>query len=125
MSLLSVIIPTKNEEFNIVNLLDCLRKQTFNEFNIIVADAKSTDKTVYNILSHELNYKTTIVMGDLPAIGRNRGAEKSNSEFLLFIDADATIKDNQLIEKSINLMINKQYDLVTTNLSCRNNSIVL
>lgn len=124
MSLLSIIIPTKNEESNIVNLLDCLQKQTFNEFNIIVADAKSTDKTVYNILSHELNYKTTIVMGDLPAIGRNRGAEKSNSEFLLFIDADATIKDNQLIEKSINLMINKQYDLVTTNLSCRNNSIV-
>lgn len=122
--MLSIIIPTKNEEKNILNLLNCLSEQTFNKFNIIISDAGSTDKTVFNALSHDLNYKITLVEGGLPAIGRNRGAEKSESEFLLFIDADATIKDNQLIEKSINLMINKRYDLVTTNLSCRNNSIV-
>jgi len=122
--MLSIIIPTKNEESNIINLLNCLKKQTFNKFEIIVADAESTDKTVFNILSHDLSYKTTIVKGGLPAIGRNRGAEKSDSEFLLFIDADATIEDEELIQKSINLMVNKEYDLVTTNLSCRNNSIV-
>jgi glycosyltransferase involved in cell wall biosynthesis len=122
--MLSIIIPTKNEESNIINLLNCLKKQTFNKFEIIVADAESTDKTVFNILSHDLSYKTTIVKGGLPAIGRNRGVEKSDSEFLLFIDADATIEDEELIQKSINLMVNKEYDLVTTNLSCRNNSIV-
>lgn len=121
---ISIIIPTKNEEDNIINLLSCLEKQTFNDFEIIVADANSTDKTIKNIFSHNLSYKTTIVQGGLPAVGRNRGAEKSNSEFLLFIDADATIKDDELIEKSINLMVNKHYELITTNLSCRNNSIV-
>jgi len=122
--ILSIIIPTKNEEHNISNLLNCLNKQTFNKFDIIISDANSTDKTSSKILSHELNYKIKIVDGGLPAIGRNNGAKYSSSDFLLFIDADATIKDNKLIEKSINLMIHKKLDLITTNLSCRNNSIV-
>jgi len=124
MSLLSVIIPTKNEENNITNLLDCLDNQTFKDFDIIIADANSTDYTILNIFSHKLFSKIRITKGGLPAIGRNNGAKKSNSEFLLFIDADATIKDNKLIEKSINIMINKNLDLITTNLSCRNNSVV-
>jgi len=122
--LLSIIIPTKNEENNITNLLDCLDNQTFKNFDIIIADAKSTDQTINNIMYHKIFDKIKIVEGGLPAIGRNNGAKLSKSDMLLFIDADATIKDNQLIEKSINLMINKKYDLVTTNLSCRNNSIV-
>jgi glycosyltransferase involved in cell wall biosynthesis len=122
--ILSIIIPTKNEEKNIINILDCLNDQTFKDFDIIIADAKSTDNTIVNILSHKLFSKIKIVEGGLPAIGRNRGAEKSNSDFLLFIDADATIKDRDLIKKSINLMINKNLDLITTNLSCRNNSVV-
>ena len=119
--ILTIVIPTKNEEHNIINLLDCLQKQTFTEFNIVVSDNKSIDNTIKNIKSHDLIYKTTIVDGGLPSIGRNRGTEQSKSEFLLFIDADIIIKDINLIKKSINLMKNKNLDLITTYLSCVNN----
>lgn len=122
--ILSIIIPTKNEEKNIINLMDCLDKQTFTDFDIIVADADSTDYTVLNIRSHKLSYKTKIVKGGLPGVGRNNGTKYSKSEYLLFIDADGTIEDTELIQKSINLITNKKLDLVTTNISCRNNSIV-
>jgi len=122
--ILSVIIPTKNEDNNISNLLNCLNDQTFNKFDIFISDAGSTDNTIRNISNHPLINKIKILKGGLPSVGRNAGAYHSSSEFLLFMDADTTIKDNKLIERSINLMINKKLDLVTTYLSCRNNSIV-
>jgi glycosyltransferase involved in cell wall biosynthesis len=121
---LSIIIPTKNEERNILNLLDCLSKQTFTNFDIIISDANSTDTTILNAFSHKLSYKTKIVKGGLPAIGRNNGAYNSISDFFLFIDADITIKDNNLLKKSIDIITTKDLDLVTTNISCRNNKIV-
>jgi len=121
---LSIIIPTKNEEKNITNLLDCLYKQTFKDFDIIVSDANSTDCTIQNIFSHKLSHKIRITRGGLPAIGRNNGANISKSKFLLFIDADITIKDNNLLQKTINLIENKKLDLITSNISCRNNIIV-
>jgi len=124
MTQLSIIIPTKNEEKNIINLLNCLYDQSFKDFDIIISDANSTDCTLQYIFSHKLSYKIKSVKGGLPAIGRNNGAKISDSNYLLFIDADITIKDNNILQKSINLINNKNLDLITTNLSCRNNLIV-
>jgi len=120
---LSIIIPTKNEEKNILNLLDCLSKQSYKDFDVIISDSNSTDNTINNIINHDFK-NITITNGGLPSVGRNNGAKKSSSKFLLFMDADTTIKDEKLIEKSINLMVNKKYDLVTTNINCRNNKTV-
>jgi len=122
--LISIIIPTKNEEKNILNLLDCLDKQSFTDFDIIISDANSTDFTIIYALSHKLSHKIKIVQGGLPGVGRNNGAKISNSKYLLFIDADGTILDQNLIQKSIDLISRKNLDLVTTNISCRNNFIV-
>ncbi len=122
--LLTIIIPTKNEENNIENLLNSLYQQTFNDYNIIISDAGSTDNTINLALSHKLSNKITIVRGGMPAIGRNNGAKLTNSKYILFIDADITIRDIELLQKSYNLINNKNLDLVTTNISCRNNLIV-
>ena len=121
---LTIVIPTKNEGNNIINILDCLGLQTFKDFDIVISDANSTDDTIPKLYSHELNYKIKIIQGGLPSVGRNNGAKESDSEFVLFIDADITIKDRNLIKKSLEMMNNKKLDLVTTNLSCRNNSVV-
>jgi glycosyltransferase involved in cell wall biosynthesis len=121
--ILSIVIPVKNEENNIVSLLDCLKQQSFQDFDIIIADADSTDFTILNILSHKISHKIKIVKGGLPGVGRNNGAKKSKSKFILFIDADITIKDNNLLQKSITLINNNNLDLITTNISCRNNKI--
>ena len=42
---ISVIIPTLNEEKYLPILLHSLKQQTFRDFEVIVADAGSTDKT--------------------------------------------------------------------------------
>ena len=42
---LSIIIPTKNEEEYLTALLKSIKKQTFKDYEIIVADNNSKDKT--------------------------------------------------------------------------------
>ena len=44
--LFSIVIPCLNEEKYLPNLLRELTLQTFDKFEVIVVDAKSSDKTV-------------------------------------------------------------------------------
>lgn len=80
----SIIIPCKNEEKHIAELLESIKKQKYQPKEIIVADAGSTDKT------REVAYKygTKIVNGGIPAVGRNRGFEASHEDTVIFMDAD-------------------------------------
>jgi hypothetical protein len=43
--LVSIIIPARNEEYNLPVILDSLRKQTLKAFEIIVVDDNSRDET--------------------------------------------------------------------------------
>ena len=43
--ILSIIIPTYNEEEYLPNLLESIEKQSFTDYEIIIADANSTDRT--------------------------------------------------------------------------------
>lgn len=87
---LTVIIPAKDEENTLPTLLTCLQDQTFQDFNIIVADASIGDKT--KTLCQ--NRGIVCVKGGLPGIGRNTGAKYTSSEYLLFLDADVRIPKN-------------------------------
>jgi len=82
--MLSIIIPTLNEEKYLPTLLDFLKKQTFQDYEIIVADAGSKDKS----LEIAKNYGCQIISGGLPAKGRNEGAKLAQSNLFLFMDAD-------------------------------------
>ena len=43
--IISIIIPTYNEEEYLPVLLDSIKKQSYTDYEIIVADANSTDRT--------------------------------------------------------------------------------
>ncbi len=87
MTEFSVIIPTLNEEILLPNLLADLQAQTFREFEVIVADAGSRDRTVE--IAQSMGAR--VVPGGMPAVGRNRGAKAANGNFLVFLDADTRI----------------------------------
>ena len=80
----SVIIPTLNESALLPGLLDRLDRQTFRDFEIIVADAGSTDGT--RAICHARG--VILTEGGMPAVGRNRGAVMARGERLFFFDAD-------------------------------------
>lgn len=81
---LSIIIPTLNEEKYLPVLLKEIKKQKFNNYEIIVSDAGSKDRT----LEIAGNFGCKIVNGGLPAKGRNEGAKIAQGKFFLFLDAD-------------------------------------
>ncbi len=81
---LSIIIPTLNEEKYLPILLGSIKNQDFLDYEIIVADAGSKDKTI----DIAKKYGCKIVEGGLLPFGRNRGADVAKGEVLLFLDAD-------------------------------------
>lgn len=108
MPRISIIIPTLNEEQLLPKLLESIKKQTFTDYEVIVADAGSSDNTV--TIAKE--YGAVVVPGGLPGVGRNRGAEASKGEFLFFLDADVILPED-FLEKALNEMEEQFVDLAT------------
>ncbi len=100
--MISVIIPTYNEEKHVAILLGSLARQDCaSEIEVVVADAFSKDKTREVAMSFAHNFlRLLIVDGGMPAPGRNRGAYASSGDLLFFIDADLLLKDTDFISKS-------------------------
>ncbi|MEK7658447.1 MAG: glycosyltransferase [Patescibacteria group bacterium] len=85
--MLSIIIPTMNEEKYLPILLDSIKKQDFKDCEIIVADAGSEDKT----LEITQRYGCKIIKGGFVSTGRNNGAKAANGDVFLFLDADVVL----------------------------------
>ncbi len=95
--MLSIIIPTLNEENYLPFLLELIKNQNFDgDLEVIVADAGSKDKT----LEIAKNYGCKVIPGGLPAKGRNNGAKVAKGDLLLFLDADVILPDN-FLKKSL------------------------
>lgn len=87
----SVIIPALNEEKYLPHLLDSLAVQTEKNFEVIVVDGSSKDKTVevaeqYVKKIHP--YKIVISKKASLPLQRNIGVQHASGEWLLFLDAD-------------------------------------
>jgi len=94
--MISIIIPTLNEEKYLPLLLSSIKKQNFNDYEIIIADAGSDDKTLEIVK----NYNCKIVEGGLPAKARNNGAKVAKGDILFFLDADVILPEN-FLEKTL------------------------
>ena len=82
---ISVIVPAKNEEKYIMNVFEGLGAQTFKDFEIIVVDGGSSDRTV----SIAKRYGKVII-DKRKGIGtaRNTGVKHARGDILVFLDAD-------------------------------------
>ncbi|MBI2523565.1 glycosyltransferase [Candidatus Woesearchaeota archaeon] len=103
--MLSIIIPTLNEERYLPKILDSIKKQNFKDYEIIVADFNSKDKT----RQIAKKYGCRITKGGLPAAARNNGAKVAKGDILFFIDADCIVK-KFFLQKSLNEIKNKNLD---------------
>ncbi len=88
--MLSIIIPTLNEEKYLPRLLESIRRQNFSDYEIIVSDGGSSDKTEEIAKS----FKATFFVDSSirhPSAQRNNGARISKGDTLLFLDADSVL----------------------------------
>lgn len=92
--LFSVIIPTLNEEAFLPKLLGSLAAQTNKNFEVIVVDGSSKDKTLLEAKKYTnlLPSLQTIVTKN-PSLPkqRNLGAKAAKGEWFVFVDADSIL----------------------------------
>jgi enolase len=94
--MISIIIPTLNEEEHLPFLLESLKDQTFDNFEVIISDADSQDGT--RKIAEDWGCK--VVEGGLPAKGRNNGAKVAKGDILFFLDADVVLPKD-FIEEAV------------------------
>lgn len=97
---ISIIIPTYNVEDYIDECLVSLFNQTFKNFEIIIVDDSSTDRTVDILKEYQkIDYRIRII--DKPhksgsGGARNYGMKYAKGKYVLFLDADDYLDLNTL-----------------------------
>lgn len=122
-NLLTIIIPCKNEEEYIERTLNNINTQNkISGVVVYISDAESTDNTLNIISSFENNSNNNleikIIEGGKVSVGRNNGLKLVNTPYVLFMDADATLENNNQINEYLNCMINNDLYLMTSPLYC-------
>lgn len=110
--MISIIIPAFNEEKQLPGLLECIRKQTYKDYEIIVADADSTDRT--KAIARKFGCR--VIKGGLPAVGRNKGAKIAKGSLLVFFDADSLIEP-RFLKKSMQEFEKRELDAATVRIT--------
>lgn len=89
MPIISVIVPAYNAERTILETIASVQQQTFSDFELIVINDGSNDRTLELLATVEdprlkvFSYNN----GGLP-VARNRGIAQATGKFITFIDAD-------------------------------------
>ena len=103
--MISIIIPTLNEEANILKSIYRIKKlfsKIKKEYEIIIVDEKSSDKTVTKVKN--LNNRKILLIISKKKLGLGyalyQGVQKSKGEYILFLDADNSV-NNIYLEKII------------------------
>ncbi len=109
--LVSILIPVRNEEGNILTLLQSIQKQDYGNYEVIILDDDSTDDT-YRVCSEFAaeHPRFKVIKGKkLPHdwLGKNYAcyqlAKQANGDYFLFLDADEQVY-NGLVNSAVHRM---------------------
>lgn len=107
-ALVSILIPARDEQENIGTLLSDIKKISYRNYEVIVYDDLSTDRTATIVNEYCLNDSRIKLISGTPLeqgwLGKNYACYQLSSiargEYYLYLDADVRVNGN-LIEKSI------------------------
>ena len=117
--LLSVIIPARNEADNIEVVIRSVLNTTYEPFELIVVDDRSTDATASIVQDFSSDERLRLIRGEeLPEgwYGKPwaclQGYCQARGELLLFTDAD-TRHEPELLERAVGALRTQGADLIT------------
>lgn len=103
-------MPAFNSEKFIEEAIDSILNQTFGDFELIIIDDGSTDKTVELVKSYHdkriilLQHKSNL--GNYPA--RNLGMEKSRGKYICVMDSDDIAVSNRIEQQNLFMESNEE-----------------
>lgn len=88
--MISIVIPLYNKEHTIINTLNSVFKQTYQNFEIIIIDDGSTDDSIKIITQNFSDKRLNIIHQTNSGVSaaRNRGVYKATNPYIAFLDAD-------------------------------------
>jgi chlorobactene glucosyltransferase len=118
--LVSVLIPARNEEKNISRCLKMILKQDYPNFEVIVLDDNSVDKTYEIVNGYRMKDQRVKLYKGGPLIkgwmGKNYACHQlskyANGKYLIFTDAD-TLHVGNSISHSLNSLIANKLDALS------------
>lgn len=123
---LTIVIPAKNESRLLPTLLESLSRQDYplmKSTKVFLADAGSTDGTQELAMSFADRLDIEVIPGGLPSVGRNAGARRATTPYVLFIDADMELNDPTLLRRAMRLAERRRLHCVTTNIWCSQGTV--
>jgi len=89
MPLISVIIPLYNKEKFIANTLKSVLAQTFSDFEVLIIDDGSTDKSAKTV-NEFTDKRIQFISKENEGVSatRNLGIERASGKYITFLDAD-------------------------------------
>jgi len=93
----SVVIPTYNRSFYLIECLESVLAQTFEDFEVIIVDDGSNDDTG-DLVKPYLSEKVHYIFQENKGVGcaRNQGIKTSRGKYVAFLDSDNIWLTNHL-----------------------------
>jgi len=98
----SIIIRTKNEERWIVRCLDAISKQTYDNYEVIIVDNCSEDKTLERAKKYKKVKKIVSIKKYLPGKSLNVGIRSSSGEYIVCISSHCIPVDKFWLANLVN-----------------------
>lgn len=115
--MVSIIVPVYNVENYIDRCLESVVKQTYTDIEILVMEAKSTDRSLEKVLAWAKDDdRFTIVSRRDGGLGpaRNYALQIARGEFVIFLDSDDWL-DLDYVEKTVHMIqTDPEIDIVMT-----------
>lgn len=116
----SIIIPMKNAENDIKKALASIKKQEYENIEILVIDDNSTDSSRHSVeefvegkpeIADKIKLLATEEGHRGPGAGRNVGLNNATGDYILFLDADDELNDEALDNISRTISLNPEADI--------------
>lgn len=114
MKKVSFIVPVYNVENYIERCIKSIMKQTYDNWELIIVDDGSTDKSgeIVDRLKKSDNRISVIhKINEGVSIARNSGLERAKGDYVLFVDGDDYV-DSHYASYFVNIMVNNNADIV-------------
>ncbi len=112
---ISVIVPVYKVKDRIVNTLECLKNQTFKNFEVLFIDDGSPDDSCDFAIRYlngcDVNYKVIKKENGGVSSARNLGIERAQGKYITFLDSDDYI-ENDMLEAFYEKAENENADVV-------------
>lgn len=115
---ISVIIPVYNAEKYLNQAIESILMQSYKNWEMLLSINRSEDRSMEIAQEYVREHKNIqLIINEERGIGsaRNRGVETAGGEYILFLDADDYLPDENVFQRYINIAEKIDTDIIVSN----------